>query len=176
MSEEEKFSYTVDDIEKFLDITRLADEKPESQSVKKLLSVQDKISIFRNIDQLDLKAIIYDLKFVKFKFKDYILRQGDVSENIFFIIQGECQVFNNGKKVAALGPGVVFGESAAIFKTPRNASVVCASREATLLSFSIDEENIEFCAPALVTLYKNLASEINSKLEDINDAYILKLK
>jgi len=170
----ENIDYSVEDIEKFLEITRLENDKPQSASLHKLLSVQNKIAIFRDIDPDELKAIIYDLKFVKYKFKDYIIKQGDISENIYFIIQGDCQVFSDDKLVATLVPGIIFGESAAIFKTKRNASVICASQDATLLSFCIDEKNVEFCAQALFTLYKNLASEINAKLESSNAAFIKK--
>ena len=58
--------------------------------------------------------------------------------------------------------------------TKRNASVLCLSKEATLISFSIDHDNMEFCAPALAQLYKNLAFEINAKLEDLNEEYTKK--
>ncbi len=166
--------YLIKDIEKFIEINRVASEEPQSQSLRKLLSVQDKISIFKNIDPLELKAIVYNLKFAKYNFKDYILKQGDITEEMFFIIDGECQVFHNNKKVGILHAGEVFGETAAIFKTKRNASVICSSEKATLLSFCIDENNMEFCSTALAILYKNLASEINAKLEEINYAFITK--
>ena len=168
----ETSSYIVEDIEKFLQINREAQEDTQSRSLKKLLSVQNKISIFKDIDPDELKAIVYNLKFVKYKFKDYVVEQNDISDEIFFIIDGECQVFHNKKKVGKLRAGEIFGEAGAIFKSKRNACVVCASEEATLLSFCIDANNMEFCAPALATLYKNLASEINAKLEDINNAFI----
>ena len=167
-------SYIVEDVEKFLQINRDADNDEQSRSLKKLLSVQDKISIFKGINPDELKAIVYNLKFVKFKFKDYVVEQNDSNEEIFFIIDGECQVFHNKKKVGKLRAGEIFGEAGAIFKSHRNASVVCASEEATLLSFCIDENNMEFCAPALAVLYKNLASEINAKLEEINFEFIKK--
>lgn len=160
--------YTVEDVEKFLEINEIEENSEQSKSLRKLLNVKDKISIFKNIDSADLKAIIYDLKFMKFKYKEYIVKQHDESINIFFIINGECQVFHANKKVGTLRPGEIFGESGVIFKTKRNASVVCASEDATLLSFCIDEDNMEFCAAALATLYKNLAFEINAKLENIN--------
>ena len=161
-------NYTLEDIEKFLEVDHLRDEEEHSASLRKLLNVQNKISIFKNIDPIDLKAIVYDLKFVKYSFKDYIVKQNEESNAIFFIIEGECQVFFNKRKVGVLRPGEIFGESGVIFKTKRNASVVCASEKATLLSFSIDEENMEFCAPALATMYKNLALQINTKLEEVN--------
>ena len=161
-------TYTINDIERFLEIDEEIAQREESASLRKLLNVQDKISIFKDIDPLDLKAIIYDLKFVKYNFKDYIVKQGDESKNIFFIIEGECQVFFNKRKVGVLKPGETFGESGVIFKTKRNASVVCSSEHTTLLSFCIDEENMEFCAEALAKMYKNLARQINAKLEDVN--------
>lgn len=170
----ETSSYIIEDIEKFLQINRDAQKEEQSRSLRKLLSVQDKISIFRGIEPDELKAIVYNLKFVKFKFKDYIVEQNDTNEEIFFIIDGECQVFHNKKKVGNLRAGEIFGEAGAIFKSNRNASVVCASEEATLLSFCIDENNMEFCAPALAVLYKNLASEINAKLQEINFEFIKK--
>ncbi len=167
-------NYLVDDIEIFLEINAIEDEKEHSKSLKKLLNVRDKIAIFKNIDIVDLKAIVYDVKFIKYKFKDYVITQGDKSESIFFIINGKCQVFHNKQRVGYLKAGEIFGESGVIFKTKRNASVVCSSDEVILLSFCIDEDNMEFCAEALATLYKNLALEINSKLEVINAYYIKK--
>ncbi len=165
-------NYTLNDIEKFLEINATIKEEEHSMSLRKLLNVKNKISIFKNIDTIDLKAIVYDVEFIKYNFKDYIVKESDKSNNILYIINGECQVFHNKKRVGKLQAGEIFGETAAIFNTKRNASVVCSSKETTLLSFSIDQENMEFCADALATLYKNLAFEINAKLEDLNDSYI----
>lgn len=167
-------NYTPSDIEKFIEITEIERQKEHNATLRKLLNVKDKISIFKNIPSLELQAIVKDLKFIKFKYKDHIIDENDTSENIFFIITGECHVFHNKKIVGKLGSGEIFGESAAIFKTKRNASIVCASKEATLLSFCIDEENMEFCATAIAMLYKNLALQINTKLEDINSVFIKK--
>ena len=169
-------NYTLKDIEKFLEINETIKEEEHSISLRKLLNVKNKISIFKNIDTIDLKAIVYDVEFIKYRFKDYVVKESDDSNNILYIINGECQVFHNKKRVGTLHAGEIFGETAAIFNTKRNASVVCSSKEATLLSFSIDQENMAFCADALATLYKNLAFEINAKLEDLNDSFIQRKK
>ena len=160
--------YFVEDIEKFLRINEEEIEE-QSQSLSKLLSVSDKIKIFKNIESLDLRAIVYDVKFERYKLKDYIVEQGQLKKEIYFIIDGECQVFYNTTRIGTLRPGEVFGEAGAIFGTKRGATVICASEKATLLSFKIDEENIDFCAPALAALYKNLAYEINTKLDGLNN-------
>jgi CRP-like cAMP-binding protein len=167
-------SYFIEDVEKFLLINKELENSQQSKSLKKLLSVQHKISIFKNINPHELKAIVYDLKFIKYSYKDYIVKQDDMDEEMFFIIKGECQVFHDNQRVGTLEPGEVFGESGAVFKTKRNASVICSSEDVTLLSFKIDGDNLEFCAQALALLYKNLAFEINAKLEDLNITLIRK--
>ncbi len=170
----ETSQYQVEDVEKFLQINREAKEHVAKKIMQNLLDLQEKISIFKGIHPEELKAIVYDLKFVTFKYKDFILKQNDISQEIFYIICGECHIFSDNKKVGQLSQGEVFGEAGAIFKTKRNASVICASKEVTLLSFRINEDNMEFCSNALAILYKNLASEINAKLLKINYAYIKK--
>lgn len=168
--------YSLEDIEKFIEINKIAEKEAQTETFNKLLNVQNKISIFKNIDPFELKAIIYDLKFIRCKLGDYIVKQNDSSNEIFFIMSGKCEVLHNTTKVGTLKAGEVFGESAAIFKTKRNASVICSSEGTTLLSFCIDDNNLEFCTLALAMLYKNLALQINSKLEDINYEFIKKLQ
>jgi len=161
--------YDEDDIERFLEVTKQIEaQDEESQTLRKILNVQNKISILANIEPSDLKAILFNLKFIKYKRKDIIIEEGDVSQEIFFILSGECQVFVKKRDVGTLNSGMTFGESAAIFKSKRNATVACLSNEATLLSFSINHDNMEFCANALANIYKNLALQINNKLEEMN--------
>jgi len=159
--------YTTDEIEEFLKINA-QESDTDSDTMKKLLSVQDKIKIFKGIAPNELKSIVYDLQFMRYKFKDHVVDQDALSEVIYFIIDGECQVFRNRIKIGELHPGSSFGESGAIFGYKRNATVICASKSATLLSFKIDQENMEFASRALATLYRNLAAEINVKLDELN--------
>lgn len=161
--------YDSQDIEKFLEITKLSEETNDTQTFKKLLSVQNKIPIISNIEEEYLRTIVHNLKFIQYDFKDVIIEEGDISQEIFFIISGECHVFLKKKKIGVLHSGSTFGESAAIFSTKRNASVICSDKKTTVLSFAIKHENMEFCAPALLTLYKNLALQINTKLEEMNE-------
>ncbi len=163
--------YHIEEIEEFLRIDKELKNSEENRTLQKLLSVQSKISIFNGISQDDLQAIVYKLEFNKFKFKDQIVKQDEIRDEIFFIISGVCQVFHNNKKVGELKAGEIFGEVGALFKSKRGATVACASKELTLLSFCIDEQNMEFCAPALARLYKNLAYEIDAKLKNINSNF-----
>jgi CRP-like cAMP-binding protein len=166
--------YTIEDIEKFLDATYKIQNSPLIVSLKKLLSVKDKIEIFKGISNVELKAIVYDVKFQKYQYKEFIISEGDESKEIFFILNGECQVFKDKKKIATLKPGTAFGEIGVIFETRRTADVICSSKETTLLSFKLDQTNFDFCAPALAKIYKNLAFSISQKLDKLNVAFIQK--
>ena len=166
-----QISYTLEDLEKFISLTKEIEQKEASKSLHKLLSVRDKISIFKNIEPIYLKALVYDVKFVHYNHKDFIVKQGESAKDIFFIIDGECQVFYDKKYLTSLHAGEVFGESGVLFHKKRNATVVCSSQKVTLLTFSIDDEPSPFTAQSLAKLYKNLALQINDKLEELNGAF-----
>lgn len=161
--------YNENDIENFLEFdNEMNKSRSYSKIFDRLLEVQNKIPILKGISKQDLKVILQNLKFTKHNYKEIVIKEGEVSQEIFFILSGECQVFVNKKKVGDLKPGKSFGEIAAIFHKTRNATVACSSQELMLLSFKIDNDNMDFCAPALATLYKNLAYQINNKLESMN--------
>jgi len=166
--------YTKEEIREFLKITDDAYQDEQSISLRKLMTVKDRIDIFKGIEAEELKAIIYDLKFIKYNFGDTIIKQNEISSEIFFIITGVCKVIHNGKEVGVLKSKDIFGEAGAIFEIKRNATVRCASNDVTLLSFCIDNNNMEFCADSLAILYKNLAFQINHKLQELNYHYSIK--
>lgn len=165
---DEDIEYTIKDIEEFLKINENESKKEKLKIMQKLLKVQDKIKIFKNIDPLELKTIVYGVKFLRTNFKECIIEQGKTSQNIYYIIDGGCHVFLDGHKIGELHPGDSFGESGAIFGEKRNATVICSKKSSSFLSFKIDQENLDFCSKALAILYKNLAFEINAKLTDLN--------
>jgi NADH dehydrogenase len=52
-----------------------------------------------------------------------IFDMGDVGDKVYFIANGEAQVVQDGKPIARLGRGELFGETALIHNDPRNATV-----------------------------------------------------
>ena len=57
-----------------------------------------------------------------------LLREGDYSTEIVAIEEGTADVMHDGRRVASLGPGEVFGEMGVLQKERRTASVVATSR------------------------------------------------
>jgi CRP/FNR family cyclic AMP-dependent transcriptional regulator len=56
-----------------------------------------------------------------------LMREGDFSNEMVAIESGTADVIQDGEKVAALGPGDVFGEMGVLERERRNASIVASS-------------------------------------------------
>ena len=55
---------------------------------------------------------------------EYIIRQGEYGDCMYFLTSGEVRIVIDGAEVARLGPGSPFGETALVENLHRNASVV----------------------------------------------------
>ena len=56
-----------------------------------------------------------------------LVREGDYSTELIAIEEGTAEVRHDGRLLATLGPGDVFGEAGVLDKSLRNASVVATS-------------------------------------------------
>ena len=56
-----------------------------------------------------------------------VFSQGDVGDHYFVIESGEAEVIGDGQVVAALGPGMGFGEIALLRRSRRTATVLATS-------------------------------------------------
>ncbi|MEI6712655.1 MAG: Tm-1-like ATP-binding domain-containing protein [Verrucomicrobiota bacterium] len=54
---------------------------------------------------------------------DYIIKQDDIGDCMYFLAEGAAEVLINGKRIAKLGTGAPFGEMALVSGERRNASI-----------------------------------------------------
>jgi voltage-gated potassium channel len=103
-------------------------EFPRSLSQEILLhlnrEVIERVELFRGADELFIREAMQLLKSEVFLPGEYIIRQGEYGDCMYFLTSGIVQVVADGKEIARLGPGSPFGETALIEQGRRNASVI----------------------------------------------------
>lgn len=91
-----------------------------------------------------------------------LIEQGDFTNDVFFILTGDCSVVVNGRQVGRRGPGDQVGEMAAIQPTQaRSASVIATEATVTL---KLSEEHFSILAEKYPQLYKLVAQELARRL------------
>jgi len=103
------------------------EDLPPSLSLEILLhqnrSLVEKVGVFEGADEVFVREAVQRLRPQVFLPREYIVRQGDYGDSMYFLTQGDLEVLVDGAPVARLGPGSVFGEAALVTAERRNASV-----------------------------------------------------
>lgn len=120
-----------------------------------------KVPIFQKADKIFLNALVKILKPVVFSPGDYIIVQGEIGKEMYFISSGQVEVCSaNGDQIyATLHGGDFFGEVALLFAEKRTASIrsvnfcdlFCLTRD--------DLEAVLKDYPEIATLMKKTAQE-----------------
>lgn len=82
-----------------------------------------KVDLFKNSQDLFVREAIQMLKPLIYLPEDYIIRQGEYGDCMYFLSSGEIEVMVNERQVAKLGPGATFGETSLLVGEKRNASI-----------------------------------------------------
>ncbi len=86
-------------------------------------AIFEKVSLFRRAGEIFVREIVQLLQPVVFLPGDYIIRQGEFGDCMYFLCDGDVEVLVNDQRVAVLGQGSPFGETALIQGEKRTASV-----------------------------------------------------
>ena len=105
----------------------IAAELPHSLSQEILLFLNRdliaKVALFRNADDIFIREIVQRLKPMAFLPDDYIIRQGEYGDCMYFLSSGDVEVLIGGARIALLGHGSPFGETALLHGEKRMASI-----------------------------------------------------
>jgi CRP-like cAMP-binding protein len=84
------------------------------------------VSIFSDISERGLIEAASVLEEIRAEAGHAIFEKGDTGNSLYIVVEGRVNVHDHDKTIAALGPGEVFGELAALDPEPRMASVTVA--------------------------------------------------
>ena len=160
-------NYTKDEIRRILEAGS-ANKLTVSQ--EKLLEISDKIYLFDGISKEDIIRMTTNVKFKRHAKGDVIMNAGDLTKEVYFILNGMGVVVVGGKKiVATIDSGNMFGEMAFLTKKPRNATILSYKEGTTVISFEINDNKCnEIFSYPFVLLYKNIALDLTRKIELAN--------
>ncbi len=105
----------------------ITEELPHTLSMEISLflnrAILEKVTLFRNANEIFIREIVQLLRPMVFLPDDYIIRQGEFGDCMYFLSNGDVEVLVNGVRVASLGQGSPFGETALIQGEKRMASI-----------------------------------------------------
>jgi CRP-like cAMP-binding protein len=83
--------------------------------------------MFSDFSKKHLQRLAADTDELTFAPGEAVVREGDLGETLFVVLEGEAKVLRGSRKVGTVLPGDFFGELAAIDAQPRSASVVAVT-------------------------------------------------
>lgn len=120
------YHYLWDKKKSIADVNPLSD-LPTSLSLEIMLYLNrdmlKKVDLFKNSQDLFVREAIQMLKPLIYLPEDFIIRQGEYGDCMYFLSTGEIEVLVNDSQVAKLGPGSTFGETSLLVGEKRNASI-----------------------------------------------------
>lgn len=117
------------------------------------------IPLFADLDDADLAAIAADAVAVEAAEGETLATQGDLGHAMFAIESGTVEVRANGKQVATLGAGDVFGEVAVLKAGIRMATVVATSPVRLIGLLKRDVWSLESRSPETAARLRELITE-----------------
>jgi CRP/FNR family cyclic AMP-dependent transcriptional regulator len=105
----------------------MSDSRPRVQNIT--VDMLRSNRLFQGVEPATLERLIHELKPEVTDVGDRIIREGDSSDFMFAVINGELEVLSRGGgtnaevRVALLGPGDWVGEMALLGSQPRSATV-----------------------------------------------------
>ncbi len=108
--------------------TSILEDIPRSLKLEILMflnrEVINRVEIFKGADELFIREAVQLLKPRIFLPDEYIIRQREYGDCMYFLASGEVRIVIDDKEITRLGPGSPFGETALIENLHRNASVI----------------------------------------------------
>jgi CRP-like cAMP-binding protein len=81
------------------------------------------VPLFAQLSKKELDGLVRHADHMRYAARHQVIREGELGEEFWLVIEGNLEVSRGGHAVATMGPGDWFGELAVIDPGPRDASV-----------------------------------------------------
>ncbi len=123
------------------------------------------IALLRGLKHGEAKKLVREGNLIRAKKGDTIVSTGQRSREMFVVLQGEVAVKANGRTLAKLGSGAIFGETALITAAPRTADVVAETDvEALVLTEDFLRKTMRAMPDIMVRVLFNLSMILAERL------------
>ncbi len=142
-----------------------------------IVAILARVGIFSTLSHEDLRSLGRLLQVEQHARGEVVIHQGDFGDSIYFIWQGEVEVFVRNEEgaestLALLGEGDVFGEMALLTGSPRSASVKVRKDAFFLILYRIDFDEFVKGHPHLAIVFSKLLAE---RIRTTNQRYLQEL-
>ncbi|MFC1707620.1 cyclic nucleotide-binding domain-containing protein, partial [Planctomycetota bacterium] len=100
-----------------------AEQTERANNVLRNMQTLRHIELMRDLSMAEVVKLQQVFREVAYGPGEQIIREGEVSESLFVLVDGGAQVARGGKLIATLTAGAHFGEMALLNRRPRSASV-----------------------------------------------------
>jgi CRP/FNR family transcriptional regulator, cyclic AMP receptor protein len=97
-----------------------------------------RVPLFERCSKRELAAIANIADQIERPEGRVVVREGELGQEFWVLVEGSAEVSRDGRRVATLGPGDFFGEIALVSNVPRTASVKTTSPVRALVVSSRD--------------------------------------
>ncbi|CAF0814413.1 unnamed protein product [Adineta ricciae] len=112
------------------------------------------LTILQSLTDYERSNVADALIPVEYTENEVIIKQGDEGNRMFFIEDGECDIYMNEKFHKRLSKGDYFGELALLNHEPRSATVIAASSKVKLASLEVESFE-RLLGPCMDLIHRN---------------------
>jgi CRP/FNR family transcriptional regulator, cyclic AMP receptor protein len=126
------------------------------------------VPLFSACTRKELELIARSGDEIKMTAGTMLVDQGQTGHEAFVIMEGNVTVKRNGRKIAALGPGVIVGELSLLDHGPRTARLECET-DCTL--FVVSQRHFLAVLDEVPALAHKLLAALAGRIRDLDRAY-----
>ncbi len=140
--------------------------KRRKQRMQHMLERLARIDFLRRIPPEHVEELVRYVRPVAFQKDEWLFRQGDPGDRMYFIAQGEIALLKDGQHFKTLGAGEVLGEIALLTGAPRTATAGARSHVLAIELLKEDFDRIRKHSPQLEAATSELAS---ARLDELRE-------